>query len=373
MTRLVLNRDGGKTDEFGHILGLSRFMQGEVIEGLEVTAQSSPNMTVKVSAGSAKIPYGTGGTRYDYWVANDADYNVTIATADPANPRIDYVIGVVDRTVTPSTGVTNNSNNMFKIIAVAGTPAASPSVPTGTQLQTAAGTGNPYIILRRVNVGAGITQITAAQIGTDMRQFTYAGRLTADGLINTALIADLAVTNQKIANNTVQKGNIDWTTSGGIWWEEIGRASGTSTDSVSISLPITKKYMQLRVRYKAAGTVRSMLRFNSDSGNNYAQSYELHNGNAYGADQNVTGLQVDSVPLANNDTFSAVIDIVNIVNEVKRFMISSQISGPSASNISIPGNFWSTWVNNSQINQITLSNTSPGDFANIEVVVLGHD
>lgn len=215
MARLVLNRDGGKTDEFGHLLGLSRFLMGEVIEGLVVSAQASPNMTVQVSSGSAKIPYGTGGTRYDYWVASDAVEPVTIATADPANPRIDYIIATVIRTVVPNTTVTNNSNNMLRFISVAGTPAAAPTAPNAAAMQAAAGTGNPYIILRRINVGAGITQVTSAQIGLDLRTMTYSSRAAiADGQITTDMLAPLAVTNAKIANTAVKSQNIDFTTFG---------------------------------------------------------------------------------------------------------------------------------------------------------------
>ena len=37
MTRLVFNRDGGKTDEYGHMIGFSWHIQGDVIGGLVVT------------------------------------------------------------------------------------------------------------------------------------------------------------------------------------------------------------------------------------------------------------------------------------------------------------------------------------------------
>ena len=50
MTRLVFNRDGGKTDEYGHMIGFSWHIQGDVIGGLVVTPTDTPGMSVKVDA-----------------------------------------------------------------------------------------------------------------------------------------------------------------------------------------------------------------------------------------------------------------------------------------------------------------------------------
>lgn len=107
-----------------------------VQSGAAVTAQGSPDMTVAVAAGVVRI----GGRRVVV-----AAGNVTITAAHATNPRIDLI--VVDVNGTKS--------------AIAGTPAASPSVafPTIT-----AGT----VVLAAVYVPANDTAINSNQI-TDKR------------------------------------------------------------------------------------------------------------------------------------------------------------------------------------------------------------
>jgi hypothetical protein len=48
---------------------------------------------------------------------------------------------------------------VLKLAVVAGTPASSPSDPSGAQITTAIGASNPYIILARIRVGTGVTQM----------------------------------------------------------------------------------------------------------------------------------------------------------------------------------------------------------------------
>lgn len=220
MSKLVFNRDGGKTDEFGHLLALMRFMQGEVIEGLQVAANGSPNMSVNVPYGVAAIPTGSGATAYRYFVGLDATENVTIPTANGSNPRNDLIVLWVDKGVTPNQSVTNNSNNMLKISVVSGTPASTPADPNTAAIQAAIGAGNPYIILARVVVGASVTQINSGNI-TDLRSLAVVIRIAANTANTAALqdlavitqkIADNAITNIKIANQTIASNKIDPTT-----------------------------------------------------------------------------------------------------------------------------------------------------------------
>lgn len=175
MARLVFNRDGGSANEYGHLLALSRFMTGEVIEGMAVTAPGS-NMTVSVGIGTAAIPTGTTPSNYSYFVGVDTagGESVTITTANSSNPRIDVIVAYVDKSVTPSTGTPNNPNNMLKLVAVAGTPAASPSAPNTAAIQAAIGAANPFIILANVTVGTSVTQITNTNIA-DKRKLSRGG------------------------------------------------------------------------------------------------------------------------------------------------------------------------------------------------------
>lgn len=185
MSKLVFNRDGGKTDEFGHLLILSRAWQGEVVQGLDVTANGTPNMTVNVAAGTGKIPTGTGGTAYDYHIGLDGIESVTIPTANASNPRNDLIVAYVDKAITPSQSFTNNSNNMLKLAVVSGAPATTPADPNVAAIQAAINAANPYIVLARVVVGAGVTQISAGNI-TDLRNIITPATTILDKIINAA-------------------------------------------------------------------------------------------------------------------------------------------------------------------------------------------
>lgn len=156
-------------------MALYRSFTGDVIEGLQVVAAGTPNMTVLVQPGTARIGTGTTPTNYGYFTAVDTTLPgevVTITTANGSNPRIDVIVGYVDKAVTPSSVTPNNTNNMFKLVAVAGTPAASPVAPNGAAIQSAVGASNPYIILANVLVGTAVTSITNANI-TDLRTLMY--------------------------------------------------------------------------------------------------------------------------------------------------------------------------------------------------------
>jgi hypothetical protein len=171
MARLLANRDGGTSNEYGTFAALGRLLTGDVIEGFQVVPNGTPNMTVLVNPGSGRITTGTYPSSYSYFVSHDTvgGESVTIATA-AASPRIDYIVGYVDKSVTPSplSANVNNTNGVFKFASVAGTPAGSPLVPTVGQIQTAIGAANPYIILAQVAVGASVTTITTPNL-SDMR------------------------------------------------------------------------------------------------------------------------------------------------------------------------------------------------------------
>jgi hypothetical protein len=160
----------------------------------------------------------------------------------------------------------------------------------------------------------------------------------------------------------------------GIWWEEIGRtAIGVAGDTISIpSIPV-RKYLQLQIFVGPSGSYNNLLRFNNDSGSNYAYR-ESANG---GAD--VTATSQSSIQLAGAVTtrnFTYVVDIINVaatekVGYVQRFDQQTNGAGtaPSKSEIAFK---WANTAN--QITRVDLINSSTGDFAaGSEVVVLGHD
>lgn len=148
-------------------------MLGNVITGFNVTQASSPNLTVIVNPGVAIIREGDNPGQVGYHAVIDTTGGeaVTISTPNSSNPRIDYIVGYVDKSATPSG---TNNTNVFKLVAVAGTPAATPAVPTATQIQSAIGSAsNPYDIYAQVAVAKSATSITNSNI-TDIRSLAAA-------------------------------------------------------------------------------------------------------------------------------------------------------------------------------------------------------
>lgn len=181
MSLATSNRDGGKTSESGHLRAIMKGLKAQVLTGLNVTQRGAgANMSVDVQIGDAVIPRSDGTYGHPAWA--DAIENKTITTADPSNPRRDIVVMYIDYGQAPSTAVSNNINGVVKIAVVAGTPAGSPTDPSGATIQSAVGSGNPYIKLARVRVGAGVTTISNSVID-DLR-------LMATGLVQGGWIYD---------------------------------------------------------------------------------------------------------------------------------------------------------------------------------------
>src|SRR5215472_15203826 len=105
-----------------------------VVTGCAVTAQASPNMTVAVAAGSVAI----AGVQSSVTAGN-----VTLAAADPTNPRFSLIVAA-------SGGA---------LSAVAGTPAANPVFPAIPASS---------VVLAAVRVPAGAASINGPKI-TDKR------------------------------------------------------------------------------------------------------------------------------------------------------------------------------------------------------------
>lgn len=111
---------------------------------LEAYADGS-GMTVKVKTGQALVR----GHFYD----NSAEETLTIATADPTNPRIDRVVLRLDPTA-----------NSIVLAVITGTPGASPSAPVLTQSDTAV----YELPLAQIAVGASAVVIAGGNV-TDQR------------------------------------------------------------------------------------------------------------------------------------------------------------------------------------------------------------
>lgn len=136
---------------------------GVIVPGeFAVGAQSTPNMSVLVGAGRAKVagsqispPTLLSGvtasftTQAMYDVLNDASVTLTVATADPTNPRIDTVYVAVQDSYY------SGSNNQAVLGVVTGTPAPSP-------VATAAPSNS--LVLAYVAVAANATSVVTGNI-----------------------------------------------------------------------------------------------------------------------------------------------------------------------------------------------------------------
>lgn len=224
-----------------------------MVEGLAVVANGTPNMTVLVQPGSGRVTTGTYPSSYGYLISHDttAGESVTISTA-AASPRIDYIVAYVDKGVAGSllVGNVNNTNNVLKFAAVAGTPSGSPVVPTVSQIQTAIGAANPYIILAQVAVAASVTSITNTNI-TDLRSLISARRLNLSSQADT--------TNTTQPTTIVQAG----------WGQILGNGTAGMTKAITFPTPVTQ-VLSLNISflgYKSGGTsAADITQFNTKIG-----------------------------------------------------------------------------------------------------------
>lgn len=207
MTLYLSNRDGnGKTSEEGHYKFQTSVFTGSTLgsNDLKVTQNSPTGMSVLVEPGQFRIET-TGDYAYTGW--NSSNTVVAISTADPANPRITSVVLYIDKGAATSASPVNNPG-IPKLTTVDGTPAGSPTAPSGGTIQTAIGAGNPYIILANITVAASDTTIITADISDQRSQVTILTDLVAnaslrDNSVSTVKVQDSAITNAKLADNSI--------------------------------------------------------------------------------------------------------------------------------------------------------------------------
>lgn len=163
---------------------------------LRVSAGSGMNVTVATGAGI--IGNGTlSGVRF----AIDAPVTVAISAASTANPRMDSVVAYIDKSVSASTSVVDNTDlGIVKFKSVAGTPASAPTAPSTATIQSSIGAGNPYMILANITVPKSSSAASSFTI-TDMRVTP-----------TSAIITDNSITTPKLANKAVTSDKVDFTT-----------------------------------------------------------------------------------------------------------------------------------------------------------------
>lgn len=117
------------------------------------------NMSVDVAAGVCAVMGDENNVQGLYGCVNDATKNVTIAAADPTNPRRDLIVARVQD------AFYSGGTNAWSLAVIQGTPAASPSDPAMV---------NNAVCLARVTVPAAASSIVNANI-TDLRAYAPLG------------------------------------------------------------------------------------------------------------------------------------------------------------------------------------------------------
>lgn len=434
MSLATSNRDGGRTNEAGHLRGVTRGFIGEVLNGLNVTQRTAgANMSVDVAIGDAIIQRSDNTYGHPAW--NDAAYNQVIAAADGSNPRRDIIVMYIDYGQTPSTGVANNTNGVVKITSVAGTAAGSPVDPSNVTIQSAVGSGNPFIKLARVRVAAGSTSVTNSVIddlrlmataqlhggwvydtlfswvyasassftiaGVDATSqfpvgarlaFYQAGTLKYFTVLSAAFSTNTTVTvdgggTYVVANVPIDRPAFSYQNSPSGFprsvlndqlegYTEIARTTLTATATVIsvLNIPPKRHLRVLCYGVASGGTIDSNIKFNSDAGANYAAN-GTNNGAAYSS--------ISSNALACDSSFASSGQPVNIILDFDNQVSISKIghffsnNADAAGAATIPRPLWAAfkWTGSAQVSRLDWNNTTgTGSFAiGSKIIVLGKD
>lgn len=195
MANKVYNMEGGLHSAAAYSAFEDALYGSCVASESDYVCTAGTGMTVQLTAGQGLISTGTGYARR---IGSDSTNTVTVSAASTANPRIDAIVAYIDNSVTPTTSVVDNTNDILKFKAVAGSPAASPVAPSAATIQSSVGAGNPYMTLWTVRVPANATSLATATF-TDVR--TFAKVEIGDGSITTNKLANGAVTAAKLDPN----------------------------------------------------------------------------------------------------------------------------------------------------------------------------
>jgi hypothetical protein len=145
---------------------------------------------------------------------------------------------------------------------------------------------------------------------------------------------------------------------------------GGAGDTIAVTFT-AKKYLRVLATIGNSGTITPVMRFNSDSGNNYSLRYT--NDNTTGGSATSNNMIGSFANAATPVTIEA--DIVNTAT-TQKFVHGLGVSG-SSSAATAPTYFemYGKWANTTDlITTIAIVNTGGGDFTTgSQVVILGHD
>lgn len=285
---------------FNDILGA--FTKG-VVSGWACSPKSG--MTVQLGGdGSARdvaIAEDNAGNKTTINNRTATPVEITLAGAPATGNRIDSIVAYVNN---PQNGAGSSDvdfPSQVGIIAVSGTAATTPAVPTDTQIRNAitndgsVGSTAYYVVLANITVGQGVTTIGSGVIAAGATSSPINIALGA-GSVGTTALASNAVTSGKIASGAVTEAKIDLSSftlskgtatlnstylSGNVYWEKIGRVvkvnfvnlattqtppNNTGTTAIS-NLPKSATGIQRQlILLNSFGTMGKVLRIGMDAG-----------------------------------------------------------------------------------------------------------
>lgn len=204
---------------------------------------------------------------------------------------------------------------------------------------------------------------------TDDYMFTVDGGGAGTKKITLAQLASL-LSNNLTANN-IDKNDINWTTAGGIWWEELARTTlAVAGDTLSCTFTGKKYLMFLAEIVPTGGSNTSQLRFNGDSGSNYGFRYTIDNGLGSGSD---SANNVGNFSGTGTQNSTIIGQITNIAGRPK-LGVAHTLNNNGATRPNYV-EFYFGWNNTSALlTTLNFFNAGAGDFAiGSELVILGHD
>lgn len=189
------------------------------------------------------------------------------------------------------------------------------------------------------------------------------------------------ITSAMVADDAIGAPKIDFGGEGeGVWWEEIGRTTLTvAGDTITVDSLPAKKYLRLYIyNIPTGGTIGGgQIRFNNDSGNNYAVQRVNIEGTVVSATSATSANHMALVSATSATHKFYVVDIINVANKEKTALANeSDSNSAGAGNPPLMRLTTGKWANTSeQITRIDCLNLSgSGDFAiGSELIVLGHD
>jgi hypothetical protein len=160
-----------------------------------VTQNGAPNKSVNIAAGVFYVPSDTFAKNagvLKYWRVQSSDTeNVVITDNVSGNPRIDIICVKVD----PSAAVSARGIDSVSMVAVAGTPAASPVAPAVPA---------NHLKLAEVAVANGFASITTANITDKRSQISMLNISGPSGfLINGQIVPTVSSNNLTVAIKTM--------------------------------------------------------------------------------------------------------------------------------------------------------------------------